>query len=400
MSEKIFIEATRAVPTFKKQFEIVERKGIGHPDTICDLVMDKVSVELSKLYLKETGSIQHHNMDKTMLVAGKTENRFGGGKLLKPIKLIMGDRITFLSDHTVPIGDFVITTAKSWFEENMRNVREGDVEFDLELGTGSQELRSIFEGQKRFVSNDTSALVGYAPFTQTESVVLETEQYINSTKFKDEFPESGEDVKVMGFRNGDWLDLTIAVAFVDRYVDSVDDYFAKKHRMLEAINEFASGRTDLKVHSAINCLDDREKGMGGTYLTVLGTSADNADSGEVGRGNKANRVISVSRPAGAEAIAGKNPVSHIGKIYNTMSFHIADQIHREVPSIDEVFVWMYNVIGRPVDDPKAVVVQPLTKGNSELDESQQGQIREIVSKNLAGMDAFCKRMLYEKTDVA
>ena len=29
------------IPAFKKRFEIVERKGKGHPDTICDLVMDQ-----------------------------------------------------------------------------------------------------------------------------------------------------------------------------------------------------------------------------------------------------------------------------------------------------------------------------------------------------------------------
>ncbi|CAE6487417.1 MAG: methionine adenosyltransferase [Candidatus Nitrosotenuis sp.] len=400
MSEQIFVETTKATPTFKKQFEIVERKGIGHPDTICDLVMDKVSIELSKLYLKETGIIQHHNLDKTMLVAGQTENRFGGGSVLKPMKLIMGDRVTILSDdHRVPIGDFMITTAKSWFENNLRNVNEY-VEFALEIGQSSKELRSIFEGSKTVASNDTSALVGYAPFTKTESVVLETERYINSKKFKDEFPFAGEDVKIMGFRNGQWLDLTMAIAFVDRYVDSVDDYFAKKHRILEAIIEHASEKTDLNIHGAVNCLDDKSRGIDGTYLTVLGTSADNADSGEVGRGNKANQVISISRPAGAEAIAGKNPVSHIGKIYNTLSFKLANDIQQQVPDIEEVFVWMYNIIGRPVNNPKAVVVQPLTKNNSELDTSQQAQIREIISSGLEKMDQFCRKLLYDETPIA
>lgn len=396
MPEKIFIESTNDTPTFKKQFEIVERKGLGHPDTICDLVMDKVSIELSKLYIKETGSIQHHNMDKTMLVAGQTENRFGGGKVIKPMKLIVGDRVTFLSDnHKVPIGDFIITTAKCWFEKNLKNISDKDIEFQLEIGSGSKELQSIFQSPKSFASNDTSALVGYAPYTDTESIILGIEQYINSEKFKGEFPASGHDVKVMGFRNGSWLDVTIAIAFVDKHVESVDDYFRKKHQMLEAINEFVRSKTDLKIHTAINCLDDQDRGMTGTYLTVLGTSADSTDSGEVGRGNKANGVISVSRPAGAEALAGKNPVSHIGKIYNLLSFQLAEEIHDKVSGLDEVFVWMYNVIGRPVNDPKAVVVRPLTK-NRELDKLQKTQIIEIVNGKLEKMDEFCKKLLAEE----
>lgn len=398
--DKIFVEQGLGVPTFKKQFEIVERKGIGHPDTICDLMMNKVSVELSKLYLKETGAIQHHNMDKTMLVAGKTENKFGGGKVLKPMKLILGDRATFdVEGRTLPIGDFVKEAAKSWLDQNLRYVREENVEFQLEIGPTSRELQSIFKSPKNIAANDTSALVGYAPFTDTESVVLQVEQFINSKKFKSEFPSAGEDVKVMGFRNGSWLDLTVAIAFVDKHVSSEKDYFTKKHEMTHAITEFAKKISDFEIHTAINCLDSQDKGMDGIYLTVLGTSADSADSGEVGRGNKANRVISPSRPAGAEAIAGKNPVSHIGKIYNALSFKMADEIHKGISSIDEVTVWMYNIIGRPVNDPKAIVVEPITK-QGQLIESDRKQIQKIISENLANIDKFCADLASEKILIA
>ncbi|MEM2785286.1 MAG: methionine adenosyltransferase [Candidatus Nitrosotenuis sp.] len=399
MSGKVFIEQIKSTPTFRRRFEIVERKGIGHPDTICDLMMDKVSIELSKLYLKETGVIQHHNMDKTMLVAGKTENRFGGGKVIKPMKLILGDRATFEVDgRKLQINDFVKETAKSWLEENLRYVKE-NVEFQLEIGTTSAELQSIFK-KREITSNDTSVLVGYAPFTETESIVLEVERFINSKQFKSEFPVAGEDVKVMGLRNDNWLDLTVSIAFVDRFVDSQKDYYAKKHEMVSAVTEFAKNKSGFNIHTAINCLDDESKGMDGMYLTVLGTSADNADSGEVGRGNKANRVISPCRPAGAEAIAGKNPVSHIGKIYNTLSFKIADEIHNQVSSVDEVSVLMYNIIGRPVNDPKAVIIQPITKNNAEMTEADKNQIQKIVSKNLEQMHSFCMGLISGNVQVA
>ncbi|MEM4378926.1 MAG: methionine adenosyltransferase [Candidatus Nitrosotenuis sp.] len=399
MSGKVFIEQIKSTPTFRRRFEIVERKGIGHPDTICDLMMDKVSIELSKLYLKETGVIQHHNMDKTMLVAGNTENRFGGGKVIKPMKLILGDRATFEVDgRKLQINDFVKETAKSWLEENLRYVKE-NVEFQLEIGTTSAELQSIFK-KREITSNDTSVLVGYAPFTETESIVLEVERFINSKQFKSEFPVAGEDVKVMGLRNDNWLDLTVSIAFVDRFVDSQKDYYAKKHEMVSAVTEFAKNKSGFNIHTAINCLDDESKGMDGMYLTVLGTSADNADSGEVGRGNKANRVISPCRPAGAEAIAGKNPVSHIGKIYNTLSFKIADEIHNQVSSVDEVSVLMYNIIGRPVNDPKAVIIQPITKNNAEMTEADKNQIQKIVSKNLEQMHSFCMGLISGNVQVA
>jgi len=278
MSSRIFIEAIKSYPTFEKRFEIVERKGIGHPDTICDLVMNQVSIELSKMYLKETGAIQHHNMDKSMLVAGQSENKFGGGDITKPMKLVIGDRATFeVKGKKLPVGDVVISTAKKWIKDNLRYVKDEHVKYQLEVGTSSHELRSIFDSPKSFVANDTSALVGYAPFTKTESAVFKTEQYINSQKFKKEFPESGEDVKVMGFRNENNLDLTIAMAFVDSHVDSEDMYFNRKEEMLQAISEFHKKSDFNKIEVSMNNLDAKNKGIEGLYLTVLGTSADNAD---------------------------------------------------------------------------------------------------------------------------
>lgn len=399
MTNQIFIETSNDIPTFKKRFEIVERKGLGHPDTICDLVMNQISVDLSKLYLKETGTIQHHNMDKALLVAGQSENSFGGGILTKPIKLILGDRATFdIGERKLPIGDFVIQTAKKWFDKNLRFVNDEHVDYQVELGVASKELRSIFENTSSFASNDTSAVVGYAPFTETESIVLNTEQYINSKQFKDKFPESGEDVKVMGFRNSNHVDLTIAMAFVDRYISSENQYFQRKDEMLQEINEFLKKTYDMKITTSMNCLDSKNKGISGLYMTVLGTSADSADSGQVGRGNMTSRVISPSRPAGAEATAGKNPVSHIGKIYNALSFKIANEIHDNISNMDEVCVWMYNVIGRSVNEPRAVIVQHISK--RDIVDAEKNQINEIVEKNLQNINEFCKELISGKYQIA
>jgi S-adenosylmethionine synthetase len=399
VTNQIFIESVNNIPTFKKRFEIVERKGIGHPDTICDLVMNQISVDLSKLYLKETGAIQHHNMDKALLVAGQSESNFGGGKIIKPIKMILGDRATFDVDgKRLPIGEIAINSAKRWFEKNIRFVNEEHVKYQIEIGVTSKELSSIFENPSSFAANDTSVLVGYAPFTETESIVLNTEQHINSKQFKDDFPESGEDVKVMGFRDTNHVDLTIATAFVDRFVSSENQYFQKKEEMLQEIDGFLKKNYDMKITAKMNCLDSKNKGLSGLYLTVLGTSAEGADSGQVGRGNMASRVISPSRPAGSEATAGKNPISHIGKIYNALSFKIANEIHTKVSGLDEVCVWMYNVIGSPVNKPRAVIVQPIITG--QLGNTEKNQINEIVEKNLENIQEFCNELISGKYPIA
>jgi S-adenosylmethionine synthetase len=395
----IFIERTKVIPTFERKFEIVERKGIGHPDTICDLVMDEISIELSKMYLKKTGSIQHHNLDKALLVAGQTENRFGGGKVTKPMKLVIGDRATFTP--TFPrskIEEIAIKTANSWFKNNLRFIKKNNIKYHFELGSASPQLQSIFKDREEIRSNDTSALVGYAPLTKTETAVLDTERYLNSKKFKSEFQESGEDIKVMGFRNENQLDLTVAMAFVDLYVNSEDHYFKRKSEMVQALTEFHRNKGYFDhVNLVINNLDRKGVGMRGLYLTVLGTSADCSDSGQVGRGNRANQLISLNRPAGSEATAGKNSVSHIGKIYSIMCFNLAKAIYENVTGMDEVYVWMYNLIGNPVDKPKAVIVQPVAKQKIKVEASE---INKIIEEKLAKMDDFCKQLMSGKIKVA
>lgn len=390
LKHQIYIESAKIVPTFHKKFEIVERKGIGHPDTMCDLIMESIEIKLSKLYLKETGSIQHHNLDKALLVAGQTENKFGGGKVLKPMKMIIGDRVTLTKSITASkIKKLAASTANSWFEDNLRFVKRKHLKYQFEIGHASQELRTIFDKKQNIGANDTSALVGYSPITPTERAVLETEKFLNSKKFKKEFKESGEDIKVMGFRNDKSLDLTIAMAFIDLHVESEKQYFKRKKEMIEVLEEFHGQKEFFyKPNIVINNLDREDQGIQGLYLTVLGTSADSSDSGEVGRGNRANQLISLNRPSGSEAIAGKNSISHIGKIYNILCFKMAEDIYKKLSGIDEVYVWMYNTIGSPISQPKAVVVQPITKHTI-----QKSEINKIVEENLSQIDKFCKDLM-------
>jgi len=65
----IIVEDLKQTPLEKQRIEIVERKGLGHPDYICDAVMDSISISLSKEYLEKAGTILHHNVDKSLLVA-------------------------------------------------------------------------------------------------------------------------------------------------------------------------------------------------------------------------------------------------------------------------------------------------------------------------------------------
>ena len=392
LERDLIIEKLDQIPLEKQRLEIVERKGLGHPDTMCDMILDRVSIELSEEYLKKFGRIMHHNADKSLLVAGEVETRFGGGEVKRPMRLIFSDRATFkVGKIEVPVERIAVRAAKRWLKENLRFVDpERHVEYQVEFKPGSASLVDIFKRGGRVLSaNDTSAAVGYAPTTKTERLVLGIERYANSKKFKREFPESGEDVKVMGVRKNDEVHLTVGMAFVDKFVESEGDYFRKKAEVLEELERFAREDGNFgKVTIDLNTLDVRGRGIGGIYLTVLGTSADGADSGQVGRGNRPNGVIPLNRHVGSEAAAGKNPVSHVGKIYNLLTHRIANRIYEEVPGLEEVYVWLVNQIGRPIDKPSIAVTRVITEPGTSF-EGVRGKIAEWVNSELAHIDRFC-----------
>jgi S-adenosylmethionine synthetase len=389
----IVVEEFSQVPLEEQKLEIVERKGLGHPDSICDAILDRVSVELSKEYLKKFGAIMHHNADKSLLVAGEVETRFGGGKVKQPMLLIFGDRATDeVEGVRVPVKEIAILAAKKWVKENLRFVDpERHIRYQVELKPGSAALTDIFKrGGKILSANDTSAAVGYAPMSPTELIVLKTERFLNSKKFKKEFPAVGEDVKVMAFRKNNEVSLIVGAAFVDRFVESEDDYFKKKEEILGELRKFLEeDHAFKKVDLKLNTLDTRGRGVDGVYLTVLGTSADGADSGQVGRGNRPNGVIPLNRHVGSEAAAGKNPVSHVGKIYNILTHKIANEIYTNVPGLREVYVWLVSQIGKPIDEPAIAVTRVITKAGVKL-ESVRGQISETVDNELEHIDKFCK----------
>ncbi|PMQ00923.1 MAG: S-adenosylmethionine synthetase [Dictyoglomus sp. NZ13-RE01] len=400
----IFVEKLNSLPVEEHGVELVERKGVGHPDSICDAIMDQISVNLSQEYIKRVGNILHHNIDKSLLVAGEVERRLGvGGRVLKPMLLVIGDRATSEVDGIkIPVEEIAIETAKDWIRKNLRFIDpDKHIKFQVELKPGSPELTDIFRRRKGLLpANDTSAAVGYAPLTPTERLVIDLERYLNSPEFKNIHPEVGEDIKIMGFRQRKVLQLTIAMPFIDRFINSVKDYFEKKEIIKHEIEKFIENRNEPfeKVIVDINTLDDPDRGLDGMYISVLGTSAEDADSGQVGRGNRVNGVIALNRPMGTEAAAGKNPVSHVGKIYNILTHKIANEIYNNVPGIREVYVWLCSQIGVPIDQPKIATAQLiLQNGVSIYDVSKQ--VEDIINEELENIENFCNDLAKGKYSV-
>ena len=394
-NQRIYVEVLDRLPVEDEPLEVVERKGRGHPDSICDGVMEQIALGLGKEYLRLFGRIAHFNVDKALLVAGRTTPRFGGGSVEEPMRLVLGGRAAYEAGGvTVPVEEVAYQSARAWFRGNLRFVDpDRHCVFENAIRPGSAALSEVYR-REVVTANDTSVAVGYAPLSETERLVLAGERFLNSPGFKRSHPETGEDVKLLVVRRGTGVHFTVAMAFVDRFVDSEETYFRKKGEVAAELRSCLAGEArTLRVDAVdLNALDRPRQGERGLYLTVLGTSAESGDDGQVGRGNQTNGLIALNRPRSPEAAAGKNPLSHVGKVYSVLALSLADSIYRDVPGVREVYVHLISQIGAPIDQPLAAWVQVLPAPN--VGPAQvESPARAIVEVGLADLPVVSQRLV-------
>jgi len=368
----IFVKKLDKIPVEEAPVEIVERKGLGHPDSICDGIAESVSVALCEMYKEKMGVVLHHNTDQVELVGGYAYPELGGGHLVSPIYILLSGRATMEvvdkeNDRVIklPVGTTAVNAAREYLKKILRNADlDKDIIVDCRIGQGSVDLVEVFDRQKEAIplANDTSFGVGYAPLSTTERLVLETERLLNSPELKKEIPAVGEDIKVMGLREGKKITLTIALAVVGKYVNSYEEYEEVKEKAKKKVEELANKIVDgYEVEVCVNTADDEES----IFLTVTGTSAEMGDDGSVGRGNRANGLITPFRPMSMEATSGKNPINHIGKIYNILANFIANDV-AELEGVKECYIRILSQIGKPIDQPKILDIELITEEGYDI----------------------------------
>lgn len=353
-------------------FEVVERKGLGHPDTLADGISESISRSLSQFYLDEFGQILHHNVDKVLIIAGKSMPEFGGGSILKPPSVIVGGRATKPSGKQV--FEIIEDSVTSFFRKTVKNLEQFRVEPRVE--EGAPELRSLI-GRG---ANDTSIGVGYAPLSSTEKLVLDMEKEVQKVH------GVGEDTKLMAVRIGDKLTIVVAAAMVSKFIASREEYEDAKARVLEAARRKANA--DIYV----NCADSGDN----IYLTVTGTSIEMGDDGATGRGNRGNGLITPMRPMTMEAIAGKNPVSHVGKIYNVLAQRAAGEI-AELDGVKEANVTFVSKIGSPISQPLLRGVR--ISGDLQLTPGLEAQVDSILDYMLESTDQLVEEFVKGKLSI-
>ncbi len=397
MERNIFIEELTHVPIEKQEVEFVERKGIGHPDSIADGLAESVSRALCKMYKDRYGRILHHNTDEVEVVGGQSAPVFGGGSMLEPIYiLLVGRATTEVNGLRLPYRTTALKAAYSYLEKNCKNLDvEWDVTLDCRIGQGSVDLRGLYETQN-LLANDTSFGVGFAPLSETERITLETEKFINGKLWKT-LPEIGEDVKVMACRMEDEIDLTVAAAMVSSKIPDKEHYKSVIEETTEKISDFAQKFTKRKIKVFVNTADDYKKGI--FYLTVSGLSMENGDDGSVGRGNRANGLITPMRPMSMEASAGKNPVTHVGKLYNVLANQVADEIVKMGKGdIVEVHTRILSQIGHAIDNPQAASANVIYADNVNQSKYER-EIRSIYDEKLAKITDLTEQIVSGKVTV-
>jgi S-adenosylmethionine synthetase len=393
VTRNIIVEAHSHTPIERQSTEIVERKGIGHPDSIADGLAESVSRALCKVYMERFGRILHHNTDEVQVVGGQSAPKFGGGVVLEPAYiLLVGRAVTQVNGERLPYRTTAVQAAHDYLTKTCTNLNvDADTVIDCKIGQGSVDLRGLYNTQKH-LANDTSFGVAAAPYSETELLALRTEELINGPMKKD-LREVGQDVKVMAVRRGDDIRLTIAAAIVDKYVPDKDHYVNVIEELKERVLDYSSKLTNRTVAVDVNTGDNYYEGI--VYLTVTGVSFENGDDGSVGRGNRVNGLITPYRPMSLEAAAGKNPVTHVGKLYNLLSFDIAHKVAEECKGdVEEVWVRIVSQIGKPIDQPQMAVAQlSLAKGvklpavkdtvTGIMDEGLE-HIQKITDRTVAG----------------
>jgi S-adenosylmethionine synthetase len=375
--------------------EFVERKGVGHPDSICDAIAEELSLALCRDYLRRFGHILHHNVDKALLWGGVAKPAYGAGQMVRPIELFLAGRATTrVGDDVVPVDEIARATAHDWFRVNIPTLDpERDVVVHSLIRPGSADLVDLFERQRRqkiWLANDTSIGTGYAPLSRLERAVDQIERRLTDRAFRSAHPEVGSDVKVMGVREGERATFIVACALIGRHLRDLEHYLERRAAVSETAREVAeaAGFREPAVH--VNAADD--PATGSVYLTVSGTSAEAGDDGQAGRGNRVNGLITPHRPMTMESVAGKNPVTHVGKLYNILAGLIAHAVVEKVPEVLEAQCQVVSRIGEPIDRPQSVIVRLYPTGKQGLGQLTSG-VAAIVEAELGAIQFLAERIV-------
>ena len=385
---------------YNKHFEIVERKGIGHPDTLCDAIAEEASRTYSQYCLEHFGRFAHHWFDKVMLLGGESSIDYAKGEIIVPYTVIFAGKAAIkVGPDTIPLEKIcsdaaakVLSTILYDFdpkahlkvEVRIYDYRGPGQKSGRYRPSSSEDLVDL-ETNKR-VSNDCNICVGFAPFSLLENIVLSLENHITGEEFKANNQDTGFDVKIVGIRKGRNITVQVNLPFIAKFIPNHETYLKR----VEECRRYFEGYISDNFKTGVELVVNPEKYSGRPYLTVTGTVADTGDIGVVGRGNRINGLITPFRPMSIEASAGKNPLDHTGKLYNLLAMDISNDLHKRLGLNNTVTLATSKE--KPVEDPDCISIEVEGWNNST---EKKEKIKKIVDQHLSNIPNLSKTMILQ-----
>lgn len=394
----------------QQPFEVVETKGKGHPDNICDTLAEKISANYSKYCLEHYGVILRHMVDKLSILGGGSKVKFGGGEMKQPIKILLNGRFTDrYKNKKIDYMHIITKTIKDYFKElfplldiekyliiiDNTHHNEGPGVVYTENNITKNERIKFFEvtdeedaqrHNNHNRCNDTSTTVSYYPMSKLEQAILNIEQLFNSSQYKKINPWVGSDIKVMGIRKNDTVEITSCIPMISKYIKNLEDYKnkltnLKKDIELEIRKKFP--KHNIKIY--LNTRDNYENND--LYMTLIGSAIESGDEGAVGRGNRSRGVIPFSRNFSMEAACGKNPVYHTGKLFTAIGDQISQQIYEKY-HVENV-VYCTSKMGDKIAEPWSISIEL----NKKISEDSITEINKMVNELLQNHNNITNKII-------
>lgn len=313
--------------------EVVERKGVGHPDSLADALANEVSVAFSRHCLDSFGIILHHNADKLYIGGGHFRNDFGACERIKPVEVRTNGRMSnSFGGKRIDIAAIQMDAVSRYLLRVLPRLTADDVAI-MPNATQHTKIPYWFTPRSREdvpdsiapKANDTSFCASYWPPTPAESIAYRLERYFWEARDGfpvPRFPGIGQDIKTLVFREGSAIEATLCVPSISTSTRSYEHYLEliRYHEaaLQETGEEFASAH-GLRLVVRVNPFQR-------LYMLGIGSCIECGEEGMVGRGNTILGISSSHRLHTQESWAGKNPVYHTGRVFGYLTAKVARAI--------------------------------------------------------------------------
>lgn len=406
------------------EFEVVERKFRGHPDSLADMVAKRFSQRYiqhswEKIPELERTKFPNFSADKVTLSGASTHYKNGVVTVTKPVHALLIGKVTGqVGDISLDVDaqfeqaindilsralntqDFVPHVVREHYAATLAGT---DHHSGFYNPKSTQELLNIL-GEET-VANDTVYVVAYAPLSRTEKLSIFLDSLTASAEFQTAFPEIGSDIKAMIRRRGESFDITLCLPVFpeividnqryDAVVRSAGEYLTQAIQKYLRVLNGGSATPEVRLHT--NTKDTAQK----KYFAVWGTALSKGDIGAVGRGNRHQGFISGIRPSTNEAVPGKNPNHFAGILYQLLAERMAYEIHKQLGLKNVIYITANN--GDRLGQPHSIDVilenneAGLQQKAQEIIQEQLGRLKEIRAEFIASdvFESFMHPLIFQ-----